>query len=109
MNVRFAEGSIRFRVLNEEFQRLLSGKALTLNVPLGGSRSFRASVSTVKIGAWQLDSDPTGLWLRVPHAELALFAEHLPSKTGLEHEFQSNGGAVQVALEVDVKAAKKSG
>lgn len=108
MNVRFADRSIRFRVSSDEFQRLLGGKALTLEVPLGGARSFRANVNVVNIGAWQLDSDPTGLWLRVPHAELAQFAEHLPSKTGLEREFPTNSGEVQVAVEVDVKTAKKT-
>jgi hypothetical protein len=103
MNVRFADRSIRFRILNEEIKTLLSGKALALEVPLGGSRSFRASISAVHIGSWQLDSDPTGLWLRVPQSALAEFAESLPSKSGLEHEFTTNAGAVQVALEVDVK------
>lgn len=103
MNVRFADGSIRFRITSDEFQRLLGGKALTLEVPLGGSRSLRASVSAIRIGAWQLDSDPTGLWLRVPHAELEVLAGHLPSRSGVEHVFHTHGGEVQVAVEVDVK------
>lgn len=106
MNVRFADGSIRFRITSDEFQHLLGGKALTVEVPLGGSRSFRASVSAIHIGAWQLDSDPTGLWLRVPHAELDAFAAQLPSRAGAEHVFQTHGGEVQVAVEVDVKTQK---
>ena len=105
MNVRFADQSIRFRVMSDEFERLLAGKAVALEVTVFNSRIFRANISASVLGPWQLDSDPTGLWLSVPREELKVLAENLPSKEGLEHEFKTNHGDLHVSLEVDVKAA----
>lgn len=108
MNVRFADQNIRFRVENEEFQRLLSGKAVALEVTVLNSRVFRANVSAIMMGSWQLDSDPTGLWLSVPREELKELSSHLPRKSGLEHEFKTSHGELHVSLEVDLKSARPS-
>lgn len=105
MNVRFADQSIRFRVHQEEFERLLAGKAVALEVTVFSSRVFRANISSSMLGPWQLDSDPTGLWLSVPRNELKSLSDNLPSKEGLEHEFKTNHGDLRVALEVDVRPA----
>ena len=108
MNVRFADQSIRFRVVNDEFERLLAGKAVALEVTVLNSRVFRANVSATMMGSWQLDSDPTGLWLSVPRDELRTLSTSLPSKAGLEHEFKTSHGELHVLLEVDVKPARSS-
>jgi hypothetical protein len=105
MNVRFANQSIRFRVNNDELQRLLAGKAVALEVSLFNSRMFRANISSGVMGPWQLESDPTGLWLSVPREELKTLAATLPNKEGLGHEFKTNQGELRVALEVDLKRA----
>lgn len=109
MNVRFADQSIRFRVQNEEFERLLTGKAVSLEVTVFNSRVFRANISSSMLGPWQLDSDPTGLWLSVPREELKTLNDNLPSKEGLEHEFKTNHGDLHVSLEVDVKRERVAG
>jgi hypothetical protein len=107
MNVRFADRQIRFRVAQEELERLLSGRSLALDVSMPRAHKFRASVSVTPLGDWQLDSDPTGLWLSVPRAEVEQLAQDLPRKEGLEHDFEVGiGSSVAVALEVDVRQSK---
>jgi len=107
MNVRFANRQIRFRVAQEELDRLLSGRSLALDVSMPRAHKFHASVSVTPLGNWQLDSDPTGLWLSVPRVEIEQLAQELPSKEGLEHDFEiGNGNSVVVAFEVDVRKAR---
>jgi hypothetical protein len=65
------------------------------------------------IGQWQLDSDPTGLWLTIPRDELASLVQSLPSKEGIEHAFDlangetSGSGRIVVSFDVDVKDARR--
>lgn len=107
MNVRFADRQIRFRIAQEELEKLLAGRSLALDVSMPRSHRFHASVSVTPLGNWQLDSDPTGLWLSVPRAEVEQLAQDLPSKEGLEHDFDiGTGGSVVVAFEVDVRKAR---
>ncbi|HMN45768.1 MAG TPA: hypothetical protein PKE27_14415 [Povalibacter sp.] len=107
MNVRLAEGAVRIRVSRGEFDTLLSSRALTLNVALPRNHVFRVNVRPAAIGGWSLDSDPTGLWLTIPRADLETLSQSLPSRDGLERAFElANGGSVVVSFEVDVKARR---
>lgn len=115
MRVRFSEQAMRCRVSRMELDRLLSGGAVTLEVALPRKHSFSLSVRPAAvIGEWQLDSDPTGLWLTIPRGELASLAQSLPSKEGIEHVFDlSNGeisseGRVVVRFDVDLKDGRRS-
>lgn len=101
MNLRFATHSIRLRVSTDEFAQLHAGKSLALEVPLPRGHVFRAKVNRGNNGEWQFDSDPTGLWLSIPRAELDLLAQILPSKEGVMHAFSTHHGELQVSLEVD--------
>ena len=101
MNLRFAAHSIRVRVAAEEFTQLHNGKALSLDVPLPRGHVFRAKVTQGH--EWLFDTDPTGMWLTVPHDELMALAADLPSKEGITHGFATDHGELQVSLEVDVK------
>jgi hypothetical protein len=107
MNVRFSDRHIRFRVTRLELDRLLAGRALTLDVPLPRSHTFRANISMSALGGWQLDSDPTGMWLTLPRSEIESLLSALPSKEGLEHQFDTNGTALTVAFEVDLKKERE--
>ena len=78
MNVRFSDRHIRFRVTRQELERLLAGRSLALDVPMPRAHQFRASVSVTPIGDWQLDSDPTGLWLSIPRSALEALLQELP-------------------------------
>lgn len=52
-------------------------------------------------GGWQLDSDPTGIWLTVPRAELEPLGQTTTLAERLVHEFDiSDAEKVQVFLEV---------
>ena len=71
------------------------------------SHQFRANVSVTSIGDWQLDSDPTGLWLTLPRSAIEELLQELPRKEGLEHEFETNGSKLGVAFEVDMRKEKE--
>jgi hypothetical protein len=103
MNLRFDPHSIRIRVSNDEFERLHTGKSLGLEVPMPHGHAFRAKVNQSNTADWQFDSDPTGLWLSIPRAELDALAQTLPSKDGVMHGFGTHHGELQISLEVDVK------
>ncbi len=103
MNVRFAEQSVRVRVSAEEFESLAAGRALKMQVRLPREHVFRVSVRPHLLGQWTLESDPTGLWLSIPQAELSDLAAQLPKKEGLSHTFDASGADVTVEFEVDAK------
>jgi hypothetical protein len=104
MNIRFSEEALRCRVNRDELQRLLAGRSIALQVPLPKNHSFRASVRPALLGGWQLETDPTGVWLSIPRLELEALAESLPNKEGIEQKFPTAKGAqLLVSFEVDVK------
>jgi hypothetical protein len=103
MNVRFSEQAIRCRATSAELQQLLTGRALTLELNLPRDRRFRLSVRPAALETWQLDSDPTGIWLSIPRSQLQALAETLPSKEGLERSFETAQGSVTVRFEVDLR------
>jgi hypothetical protein len=104
MNVRFSDRHVRFRVQRHELDLLLAGRSLGLDVPMPRSHQFRASVNLTPLGDWQLDSDPTGLWLSIPRSALEDLLQSQPAKEGVEHEFPTgNGSSLNVAFEVDLR------
>ena len=108
MNVRFAEQSLRCRVSTAEVQTLLTGRAISLEVVLPQEHVFRLSVRPSALNHWQLASDPTGLWLSIPRAELEALAQTLPSKEGIAHNCETaNGKRLEVMFEVDVKKKRE--
>jgi len=107
MNVRFSEQAIRCRATSAELQQLLTGRALTLELSMPRDRKFRVNVRPAALETWQLDSDPTGIWIAIPRSQLQALAEMLPSKEGIEHRFETAEGGLAVTFEVDLK--RKSG
>lgn len=104
MNIRFSEEALRCRVNRDELHRLLAGRAVALEVPLPKNHSFRASVTPALLGGWQLETDPTGVWLSIPRLELEALAEALPTRDGIEQKFATAKGTdVLVSFEVDVR------
>ena len=104
MNIKFSANHIRCRVSRADLDRLLSGRALALEVPLPRHHTFRINVWPGAMGGWQLESDPTGIWITIPKVQLQGLAESLPSKEGLEQCFDvPAGGTLRVSFEVDVK------
>ena len=74
MDVRFSGQALYCQISRAELATLASGRSVDLIVSLPRHRSFRVSVRPSAMsadrGGWQLDSDPTGLWLTIPRAEL---------------------------------------
>ena len=109
MNIRFSDQHIRFRVSQSELDQLLTGRRLVLAVPMPRAHQINANVSVTQMGDWQLDSDPTGLWLSIPRDALTQFASNLPSKEGIEHEFDlGQGKNLSVGFEVDLKVNRRA-
>jgi hypothetical protein len=110
MNVRFSAQAVRCRVTRTELDLLLLGRAVTLQVALPGEHKFRVNIRPGVLAAgspgtragWQLDSDPTGLWLTVPRAQLESLAQSLPNKAGISQTFDTSDGDVRVTFEVDL-------
>lgn len=104
MNVRFSDQALRCRVTRAELERLLSGRAVALEVALPRDHTFRVNVRPAAFNGWQLDSDPTGVWLTIPRGDLESLAGNVPSREGIERSFDTaGGGSVRVTFEVDVR------
>lgn len=103
VNIKFSSDAVRCRVSRAELDRLLSGRAIGLEVPLPRNHLFRANVWPGAMEGWQLESDPTGIWITIPKTELQTLAESLPAKEGIEQEFEAMDGTVKVSFEVDVR------
>jgi hypothetical protein len=104
MKVRFADQAIRCRVTPAELERLLTGRNVALEVALPRDHRFRLSIRPSALDTWQLDHDPTGLWLTIPRAQLEYLSQTVPSTEGIEQRFPaSDGGSVHVSFEVDLQ------
>jgi hypothetical protein len=104
VNIKFSAEAVRCRVSRGELDRLLAGRAVALEVPLPRNHLFRANIWPGAMSGWQLESDPTGIWITIPKAELQALAESLPSKEGIEQEFDTaTEGKVKISFEVDVR------
>jgi hypothetical protein len=104
MDVRFSAHAVFFQIGRSELQRLSAGLALDLIVQLPKHRSFRVSLRpsplSVERGGWQLDSDPTGIWLTIPRTELELLGQTTTFAERLVREFPvSDTEQIQVVLE----------
>lgn len=108
MNVRFSEQAIRCRAAAAELQQLLTGRALSLELVLPRDRKFRVNVRPAALETWQLESDPTGIWIAIPRSQLQELAQMLPSKEGIEHSFEAVQGGLTVTFEVDLKKSRAS-
>lgn len=107
MNVRLSEHSLRWRVNRAEVDVLLSGRAVKLLLRLPRAHTFQIVARVSAIQGWQLDSDPTGLWLTIPRVELQALADSLPTKEPIEHALDVDGHELKLSFEVDVRDKKK--
>ena len=109
MNVRFSDGAIRCRATAAELEQLLTGRAISLDLCLPRDRRFRVNVRPAALETWQLESDPTGIWVSIPRSQVEALAKTLPSKEGIEHGFETAQGSVVVTFEVDLRDSGASG
>jgi hypothetical protein len=103
------------QISRTELETLLSGRSVDLIFSLPRHRQFRVSVRPSAMsadrGGWQLDSDPTGIWLTIPRAELAQLGQTETFAERLMREFPvSSSQQMQVILEAvpETKAEERS-
>jgi hypothetical protein len=104
VDVRFSGQSVYCQITRSELALLASGRSLDLIVQLPKHHTFRMSVRPSPLsadrGGWQLESDPTGLWLTIPRTELELLGQTKTFAERLVREFPVSGDEkVQVLLE----------
>jgi hypothetical protein len=104
VNVRFSAGAVRCRVTPLELEELLRAGILKLAVALPRNHQLQVTVRAAALSAWQLDSDPTGLWIGIPRGEIQQLSLGLPSREGIAHRFDLEAAQqLQVSFEVDVR------
>lgn len=104
MDVRFSGQALFCQITRLELARLASGRSVDLVVQLPKLHNFRVSVRPSPMsadrGGWQLESDPTGIWLTIPRAELELLGQTTTFAERLTREFPvSDRERVQVILQ----------
>jgi hypothetical protein len=109
MDVRFSGQAMCCQISRPELATLASGRSVDLIVALPRHRSFRISVRPSAMsadrGGWQLASDPTGIWLTIPHAELEQLGQTEAFAERLMREFPvSSTQQMQVILEAEPEA-----
>ena len=101
MDLRFAAASIGIRINRDELSKLYAGNSIGLSVSMPRSHAFCVKLSQANLSDWQFDSDPTGLWLSVPRAELALLVEKATGQKSIEHQFATQGEMLTIVLQVE--------
>lgn len=104
MDVRFSGQALYCHISRDELERLASGRSVELHVALPRHHTFRLSLRPSAMsadrGGWQLESDPTGIWVTIPRAELEQLGQTKSFAERLVHDFPvSPGQQVQVILE----------
>jgi hypothetical protein len=104
VDVRFSGQTLYCQITRSELERLASGRAVELVVQLPKHHSFRMSVRPSPMnadrGGWQLDNDPTGIWLTIPRADLELLGQTTTFAERLVRDFPVDDNEnVQVILE----------
>lgn len=106
MDVRFSGQALYCEISRAELALLASGRAVDLVVALPRNHAFRVSlrpsIMSADRGGWQLESDPTGIWLTIPRAELEQLGQTTAFAERLMRSFAvSASEKVDVILEVE--------
>lgn len=104
MDVRFSGQSLFCQITRNELATLASGRSVDLIFQLPRHHTIRVGVRPSTLGAerggWQLASDPTGIWITIPRADLELLGQTTTFAERLTHDFPvSEREKVQVILE----------
>ena len=104
MDVRFSGQTLYCHISRAELEQLASGRSVDMQVALPRHHAFRVSVRpsvmSAERGGWQLESDPTGIWLTIPRADLEQLGQTESFAERLVHDFPvSADQQVKVILE----------
>jgi len=91
MEARISGQTLLCQISRSELDRMISGRAIDLDLRLPRNHHFRISVRPSPLdaerGGWRLDSDPTGIWLTIPNDQLQLFGQTKTFAERLIREF----------------------
>jgi hypothetical protein len=103
VDVRFCRQALYCHISRAELEVLASGRSVDLIVALPRHHTFRVSLRPSAMSGdrgWQLDSDPTGIWLTIPRPDLEQLGQTEAFAERLVHEFAvSPEERIQVILE----------
>jgi hypothetical protein len=109
VNVRFSDGAIRCRVTRSELEQLLGTGSLQLVVAMPRRHHLQVTVRSLAVGSWEIDSDPTGIWISIPRDQLELLVQSLPRREGITHNVIIDATQqLQLSFEVDVRKRQRS-
>jgi hypothetical protein len=104
MNLRLARNSLRFKVDQEEFDRLLSGETLEAYVPFSERNLSFLIVPTKAAGSMKAKYADDRVILKIALLQLQMLADKGRSKEGLEEEVDG----ITVSLQVDIRSKKSA-
>ena len=104
MDVKFSGQALYCHISRSELETLASGRSVDLKVALPRNHEFRVSLRpsfmSADRGGWQLESDPTGIWLTIPRSELEQLGQTTTFAERLVRDFPlSSDQKVEVILE----------
>ncbi|MET0533693.1 MAG: hypothetical protein ABW171_05660 [Steroidobacter sp.] len=104
MDVRFSGQALFCQISRTELATLTSGRSVDLIVLLPKNHAVRVGVRPSQLsadrGGWQLASDPTGIWITIPRAELDQLGQTKTFAERVTRDFPvSDHEHVQVILE----------
>ena len=102
MKLGFAAGSITIRIHPDELAKLAVGGSIGLHVALPRGHEFRVKLNQTQTEQWHFDSDPTGLWLTVPRAQLDILGRGQSDMHCIQQTFMTHQDEVVIRLELDV-------
>jgi len=107
VNLRISEGQLRFRITQDELERLTTEGRLESSVDLGNLH-FRYRIFIHESDTPMAFNIDEGSWnLKIGKSALAKFAASLPSREGIEQQVQLGTSPITLALEVDVRRNRK--
>lgn len=102
MKLRLESDTLRFRLSAAELDRLLAAGSLTTSTPLPGG-AFRYAVELTDGEGWTFTGNAHHIVLRLPRLDVLGHKAELPSKAGLLHTLNVNGGVLDICFEIDAK------
>jgi hypothetical protein len=102
MKMQLQDASLRLRLSEAEFTRLLDGESVLSRTPLpGGALVFGLGMTTGE--AFAFAGALPALNLLAPRTALLDYQQRLPCREGIETEVETGDGRLAISLEVDVR------
>lgn len=101
MRVQLENQTLRLRLQEDEFQRLLDGRATENRTHFPDGRQVVQRVHLADTLDWKIKDDTWSIQL--PGTELRAYNDQLPTRDGLDFSMDTPGGALTIRFDVDVR------